>query len=172
MTGTDVDERVLLSMLEAARWAPSAFNIQPWRYVYVKRGSERFKLLSEAQAIGNEWCRDAGYLVVVLTKRASLHKGKLKYNEWASFDVGGSVTAMLLEGSARGLAVRPMGRFNLDKVLKAIGQPNMKDYHIPVVIAVGHLRPSRTPSRPSQRYSLKRIAMPNVFKERIEILSE
>jgi hypothetical protein len=64
-TNEEIDEKTLLSFFEAARWAPSASNRQPWRFVYARRGTDRFPVLLDTLDEGNQrWAKNAAALLV------------------------------------------------------------------------------------------------------------
>ena len=69
-TGEPIPHAVLMSLFEAARWAPSAFNIQPWRFVYAKRDTPDWeRLLGVLIEYNQAWVREASALVFVVSDR-------------------------------------------------------------------------------------------------------
>ena len=75
-TGESVPEKDLLTILDAARWAPSAFNSQPWRFVYGVKGTPAFdKLLGLLNDFNQSWAKNAGAIVIVLSKTHLLPPG-------------------------------------------------------------------------------------------------
>jgi nitroreductase len=70
MTGEELGEHDIMSLFEAARWAPSSFNNQPWRFIYAKRNTVHwdrlFNLLVEANKL---WTKNAALLVVVISRK-------------------------------------------------------------------------------------------------------
>ena len=75
MSGEGVSKEELMTLLEAGRWAPSAFNAQPWRFVYALKGTPDFDLFLSFLLEGNQiWCKNAGAFVVVLSKKTSHDK--------------------------------------------------------------------------------------------------
>ena len=68
MTGEELNDEDIMSLFEAARWAPSSFNNQPWRFIYAKRNTQHwdrfFNLLYEANQV---WVKDAAVLVAVIS---------------------------------------------------------------------------------------------------------
>src|SRR5215472_18495683 len=70
MNGQALGREELMRLFEAARWAPSSGNGQPWRFVYAVAGTEHFERLFNFLAEGNKpWCARAGALVVVLSRK-------------------------------------------------------------------------------------------------------
>src|SRR6478672_1646731 len=69
MDGTPLHEHELLTLLEAARWAPSSGNNQPWRFLWARQGTPHFARFFDLLGPGNQaWCKHAGALVVVVSK--------------------------------------------------------------------------------------------------------
>ena len=65
--GSDISEETVLTFLEAARWAPSAFNAQPWRFVYARRGTPAWQsLLGLLNEFNRSWAEKGSVLIVVL----------------------------------------------------------------------------------------------------------
>src|SRR6266705_2322062 len=77
MSGEPITEKEMLTLFEAARWAPSTYNEQEWRFLYARRESEHwpvfFHLLMEAN---QAWCKNAAVLVVVLARKTFTKNGK------------------------------------------------------------------------------------------------
>src|SRR4051794_29422351 len=77
LSGEPLEERELMSLFEAARWAPSTYNEQEWRFLYARRDTPEwprfFDLLMEAN---QAWCRNAAVLVVVLARKTFMRNGK------------------------------------------------------------------------------------------------
>jgi nitroreductase len=135
MSGAALEERELMSLLEAARWAPSTFNQQEWRYLYARRETPSWELFLDLLVPGNQaWCRQAGVLFVVLSKRTFTWNGKP--NPVHSFDTGASCENLALQGAAMGLVVHAMAGFDRAKARGALGIP--EDHEVEAMIAVGH----------------------------------
>jgi hypothetical protein len=87
MTGEELDDDIIMSLFEAARWAPSSYNNQPWRFIYAKRNSKYwnniFDLLAEPNKV---WAKDAALLVVVVSSKNFEHNGK--YSITHQYDAG------------------------------------------------------------------------------------
>ena len=68
-TSADISEETVLTFLEAARWAPSSFNSQPWRFIYARRDTPQWEgLLSLLNDFNRSWAEKASALVIVLSK--------------------------------------------------------------------------------------------------------
>lgn len=126
----------LHALFEAARWAASSFNEQPWRFIVATRQEdEKYKVLLECLNEGNrEWAARAPVLILSVAKLTFDRNGKP--NRHAYHDVGQAFANMALEATHLGLAVHPMGGFDVDKAREDLAIP---DDHDPVaMIAVGH----------------------------------
>lgn len=121
-----IPERTLLALLEAARWAPSANNSQPWRFFVARRGEQAFGTLFDALAPGNQaWAGRAAALVLVLADAPA-------DRPWALYDTGQAVAHLTVQAEAEGLAVHQMGGFDAS----AVGAP--EGLTPVVVLALGH----------------------------------
>jgi nitroreductase len=77
MTGETVPHADLMALFEAARWAPSAYNNQPWRFLYAHRDSVHWPLFYDLLGEFNQtWCRNAGALVLLASKTTLDHNGE------------------------------------------------------------------------------------------------
>jgi nitroreductase len=129
----------LRAMLEAARWAPSSANEQPWHFIVARReDAPRFAALLACLAPSNQrWAKDAGALLVVVTRTQFVRHGKPNAHAW--HDAGLALAHLLLEATARGLATHPMAGFDAAAARTAGAIPAGFD---PVtMVAVGHYGP-------------------------------
>jgi nitroreductase len=144
MDGETVVEADLLRLFEAARWAPSSGNGQPWRFVYARAGTKYFErffgLLGDAN---KAWCVRAGALVVVLSKR-TFDNGRPSRTH--SFDTGAAWMSLALQASLLGLVAHGMAGFDYDRARVELGVPD--DYAVEAMIALGH--PGRVEDLPEQ----------------------
>lgn len=111
----------IASLFEAARWAPSCFNDQPWRFVYGVRDEDRerfFGLLAEGNVA---WARTAPLVGVVFARRHFGHNGKP--NRWGPFDAGAASMSLALQAHAMGLAAHFMGGFDAERSHAELGVP-------------------------------------------------
>lgn len=122
-------------LLEAARWAPSSFNEQPWRFRYAHRASVHwegfFALLSAPNQV---WCRNAGVLVVVAARTTFTHNGKP--NAVFAFDAGAATQNLALQGAAMGLVVHAMAGFDRERARGHLHLPT--DHAALAMVAIGH----------------------------------
>jgi nitroreductase len=102
----------VLALLEAARWAPSANNNQPWRFLVGHRGDDVFGSLLAVLAPGNRsWAHAASALILVAAQTVD---GTGRPRPWALFDTGQAVAALSVQAEADGLSVHQMGGFDAD----------------------------------------------------------
>src|SRR6185437_5585799 len=104
MNGEPLDNAELMRLFEAARWAPSTYNEQEWRFLYAPRDTPHwpafFGLLMEAN---QAWCHRAAVLIVVLSHKVFARDGRP--NPVHTFDSGAAFENLALQGAAMGLVV-------------------------------------------------------------------
>lgn len=145
-----LDARTLRGLLEAARWAPSCSNEQPWRFVLGARGDDavaagRWQQIFAGLDVGNRpWCSNAAAFVVMLATRTFAARGVA--NPWAWHDVGMAGLSLALEAHARGLGTHPMAGFDADALRASLAIPENLD--IVAVWAIGAPGPAQALSEP------------------------
>jgi nitroreductase len=137
-TGEAMPDAVLMSLFEAARWAPSAINIQPWRFVYAHRGTPEWTPLFDALMEMNQaWVVNASVLAYAISDRFRRKPGaEPAPNRSHSFDTGAAWAYLALQAQHLGWAAHGMGGFHVDKAHEATGAPEA-DYRIEAAIAIG-----------------------------------
>jgi nitroreductase len=144
MSGAPVTLAELLTLLEAARWAPSGGNGQPWRFAYALAGSEHFDRYLAALVPGNrEWCVRAGALLIL---SARMVRDDGKPSPGAPFDAGAAWMGLALQGTLSGLVVHAMGGFDREAARAAASLPAALEPQC--MIAVGH--PGRVEELPEK----------------------
>jgi nitroreductase len=144
----------LTALLEAARWAPSDQNSQPWRFLVTRRGDQAHDRLFAALAPGNQsWAGAASALVLVAARTAD-DDGRPQSH--ALYDTGQAVAALVTQAQAEGLSVHQMGGFDAAAVRAGFG---LNDSLTPVVVLAIGRRDSTAdlpepPRRPRGRASL------------------
>lgn len=134
MSGETISDRELMSLFEAARWAPSSYNNQPWRFVYAKRESPHWDVLFNLMVDFNkEWCKNAAVLIVVVSANNFAFNGKPSRTH--SFDTGAAWENLALQGFAQGLVIHGMEGFDYDRAKAELNIP--ADYTVEAMIAVG-----------------------------------
>jgi nitroreductase len=139
--GFDTDHRVgdddVTALLEAARWAPSAGNSQPWRFLVTRRGEQAHGQLFAALHPGNQTWAGAASALVLVAARTAGDDGTPQ--PLALYDTGQAVASLVTQAQARGLAAHQMAGFDTAAVRDAFG---LDDSLAPVVvIAVGRADP-------------------------------
>ncbi|GAB3645799.1 nitroreductase family protein [Glycomyces tarimensis] len=130
--GVDLADEQVASLLEAARWAPSAGNTQPWRFILAKRDDPEFKRVLDCLNEGNaEWAQHASALLVAVRVEAN-EKGPLPH---AAYDLGQSMAHLTFQAAAEGLTVRQMGGFDGEAIAAEFELPDA--YKPTSVAAIG-----------------------------------
>lgn len=132
----DVESQKLLRCLEAARWAPSNFNEQPWRFLVMTRENERaFARMLDCLTEKNEkWAKFAPVLMISFMKKT--YSKNDKPNRTAQHDVGLAVENLVLQATHEGLVTHQMAGIHLDKVRASFHVPD--DYEPVAAIAIGY----------------------------------
>lgn len=136
----ELNDEELEQLFDAARWAASCFNAQPWRYVYARRqdGSNFDKLLSCLVEGNRNWAKRASLVMIAVAEDNFAHNGKP--NAWAKHDLGAASAHLSLQASALGLQAHSMGGFDAAGSRDKLGIP---DGYTPVAaIAVGRPAPA------------------------------
>lgn len=131
-----VPESALLSMLEAARWAPSCYNEQPWYFVVATQADpEAYKPLFDCLLPGNQaWAHSAPVLMLSIARSVFRHNAKP--NRHAMHDVGQAVAQMTVQAVSQGLLVHQMAGFSPKKSRESFSIPD--DCEPAAAIAVGY----------------------------------
>lgn len=138
MSGAPLSEAALMRLFEAARWAPSANNNQPWRFLYARRDSPHFAGFLDLLAPANQrWCAQAGALVVLLSATVSDHHDKPIRTH--SLDAGAAWQSLALQGWMDGLVVHGMAGFDAERARSLLAVPER--YAVEMMIAIGHPAP-------------------------------
>ncbi len=131
-----IEEEKLVSLFEAARWAPSAFNEQPWRFIVgIKNKDENYQKLFDALVEANQyWAGYAPVLVLSLATKKSSVTGKP--NRFAEYDTGMAVGNLLAQATSLGLYVHQMGGYSVSKIRELFKLND--DYEPMAVMAIGY----------------------------------
>jgi len=133
---TPIPVPVIAALLEAARWAPSSMNEQPWRFVVGDRDRmpDVHAALLEALLPGNAaWAAAAPLLVLVCADTIFRARGTV--NRFALHDAGQATAMLQLQATAMGLRCHPMGGYDAAKVRRSFGIPD--DHETGTLLAVG-----------------------------------
>jgi len=134
MTGEALNDEDIMSLFEAARWAPSSYNNQPWRFIYAKRNTKHWDRFLNLLVEGNKiWAKNAALLVVVISRK------NFEFNEKPAithqFDAGSAWENLALEASSRGIVAHGMQGFDYKKAGVDLGIP--PDFEVMAMIAIG-----------------------------------
>jgi nitroreductase len=153
----EIGDEALAALLEAARWAPSAGNSQPWRFLVTRRGEPAHDRLYAALAPGNQaWAGAASALILVAARTAG-DDGRPQ--PWALYDTGQAVAALVTQAQADGLSVHQMGGFDTGAVRTGFGLG--EDLTPVVVLAIGrHDREAGLPEPLAAREAAPRTRHP------------
>ena len=163
-SGEKISKRELMSLFEAARWAPSSFNNQHWRFLFAMRESKEwgvfFGLLGE---FNQQWCRNAAALVVIVSKKTFDYNKKPAVTH--SFDTGAAWENIALQASINGLVAHGMEGFDYNKARKNLCVP--ADHQVEAMVAIG--KPGRKEDLPPE---MRQKEFPSSRKKISEIVCE
>lgn len=129
-------EAEVLSLLEAARWAPSAMNEQPWRFAYGLRGEAEFAAIAEALVPFNRvWAEKAAALIVIASKTTATRDGAEVPFATHAFDTGAAWASLALQAHLNGWAAHAMGGFDHAIAARNLNLPENHALH--AIVAVG-----------------------------------
>jgi len=141
----------IISLVEAARWAPSCFGDQPWRFIVFDKATNQsaWEKALACLAEGNQsWAKDAPLLLLACADSVLSQNGKP--NRWGQYDTGAASLNLCLQAAALGLMVHQMGGFDADKTETAFSIP--EQFTPMAMMTVG--------------YQLAEAAIPEDIKER------
>ncbi len=130
--GSALSEADLHSLFEAARWAPSAFNAQPWRLLYAVPGDANWERFVSLLVPANQaWAKNASLLIFFISATTSHDKPSHTH----SFDTGSAWMSLALQAHLMGLHAHGMSGVDFDAARKELGVPD--DFRIEAAAAVG-----------------------------------
>ena len=168
----DISEQELHTILEAARWAPSAYNAQPWRFVYARRGTAHWDaLVGLLNDFNRSWADKASALVILVSKKTAVLPGADTPVAFPthSCDAGAAWGCLALQASLKGWSTHAMAGFDKEKAQTDLAIP--EDYAVEAAIAIGKqgdksTLPDFLQARevPSPREPLSKLAFEGKFK--------
>ncbi|PUA19177.1 nitroreductase family protein [Glaciimonas sp. PCH181] len=168
----DISEATVHTFMEAARWAPSSYNSQPWRFVYARRGTAHWdSLLSLLNEFNQNWAKNASLLIVVVSKATFLPLGGKDEVPAVShsFDAGSAWAYLALQASLSGWHAHAMVGFDKEKSVRLLDIPI--GFTVEAVVAVGKIGdkamlPEALQARetPSTRMPITAFAFEGKFK--------
>lgn len=168
MSGESISDEELNALFEAARWAPSSYNNQPWRFIYAKRDTPAWDSLYNLMVQFNkDWAKNAAVLIVIISRNTFAYNNKPSRTH--SFDTGSAWQNLTLQAASQGLVVRGMEGFDYAKAKEVLHIPD--GYTVEAMCAVG--RPGEKEDlpkemqeneKPSDRKPITEFAFEGVFK--------
>lgn len=138
-TGESIPEAALHTMFEAARWAPSSYNSQPWRFLYARRDTPHWEaFLNLLGEFNRGWAKNTGAIVIVVSKiemEAPPGSGKFIPSHSHSFDTGAAWGYLALEAHRLGFAAHAMVGFDIPRAAAELNVP--EGYRVEAAIAIG-----------------------------------
>lgn len=166
--GESIPETTLLSFIEAARWAPSSFNSQPWRFLYARRDTPNWeRYLNLLGEFNRGWAQSSSALIVVLSKTTFAPPGSSEEKPalYHSFDTGSAWGFLALQASLAGWHTHGMAGFDRELARSELKVP--ADHEIHAVIAVG-----KPGDKSILSESMQAREVPNARRPLAEIVAE
>ncbi|MBI2775317.1 nitroreductase family protein [Candidatus Dependentiae bacterium] len=170
MSGEPLTDKELMQLFEAARWAPSSFNNQPWRFIYAKKNTDSWEKFFNLLVPANQsWAKNAAALVVIISRNNFSYNNKPSRTH--TFDTGSAWENLALQGYQDGLVVHGMEGFDYDRAKKELIIPD--GYTVEAMCAIG--KPGKKEDLPkelqenevpSDRNPLESIVFEGTFKEK------
>jgi nitroreductase len=168
MSGEALTEEELLTLFEAARWAPSSYNNQPWRILYARRDTEHWPLFLDLLVEGNRaWAKDAAALVLFVSKETFDFNGQPYPTH--SFDTGAAWENIALQATLKGLVTHGMQGFDYERARAELNIP--EGFRVEAMAVIGRpgdpaTLPEETRKReaPSDRKPLAEIVCEGPFR--------
>jgi nitroreductase len=172
MTGESLGDDEFFALFEAARWAPSSFNAQLWRFIVGRRQhKEKFDKLFGLLVPSNQaWAKNAAALVVVISRTRFEHNDKPAITH--AFDAGAAWENLAIEAARRGLVAHGMQGFDYERAKSELKIP--ADFEVHAMLAIGRRgKPDALPEKlreiekPNDRRPLGEILFDGVFGETV-----
>lgn len=169
-TGEPISKETLLTILDAAHWAPSSGNGQPWRFVYALRDTPEWPVLFDILAEGNQrWVKNASAIVILISKTYRLSStGERRHAHTHAFDTGAAWFSLAAQAMKLGLYAHGMEGMSREKAVEVLGVPD--GYRVEAAVAIGHLADKDTLPEdirknevPSKRKPLAEVAFEGRF---------
>jgi nitroreductase len=171
MTGEPIPDEILFALFEAARFAPSSYNSQPWRFAFSRRGEPDFdKFLACLSEMNQVWAKQASALVLIASKAAFTPPGQKEQasSASASFDTGAAWASLAFQAALLGWTTRAMGGFDKERARVAARAP--ESLKLEAMIAIGRrgdassLPPDRQPlEKPNARKAITDLVFAGGF---------
>jgi nitroreductase len=152
-----ISDEQLTALLEAARWAPSASNMQPRRFIVGRRGTKTFDtILANLMGFNTVWAGNAAALVVAVAETTTAEGDARR---WAEYDLGAAMSALTVQAHAEGLHTHQMGGIEVEGLSSAFELPERL---LPVTVtAIGVVDSAdKLPEKLAERETLPRTRLP------------
>lgn len=165
--GTPLPEGDLLAMIEAAGWAPSAFNVQPWTFLYALPGDAHWdRFLSVLVPFNQSWAKDASALLFIVSQETSGVEAQPLYSH--SFDAGAAWALLAIQAQHMGWHSHGMTGIDFDRARTELAIP--EGYRLEAAVAIGRKAPAerlpeglREREAPAPRKPVAEIAVAGTF---------
>lgn len=165
--GTPVPEAELLAMIEAAGWAPSAFNVQPWTFLHARPGDAHWdRFLSLLVPFNQSWAKDAGALLFIVSQETSGPEAQPLYSH--SFDAGAAWALLAIQAQHMGWHSHGMTGIDFDRARVELAIP--EGFRLEAAVAIGRKAPAerlpeglREREAPAPRKPVAEIAVAGPF---------
>ncbi len=138
--GSELPQDDLDAIFSAAGLAPSAYNVQPWRFLYARRGDANWdRFLSLLVPFNQSWAKDASVLVFVLSDTLSNNGTEDLPNRTHSFDAGAAWMALAVQAQAMGYHTHGMGGVDFDAARTELKLPER--FRLEAAVAIGRIGP-------------------------------
>lgn len=174
-----VSSDLLMNIFEAARWAPSSGNSQPWRFVLTRRHGPGFNALAATVWSSNRWAVRAPVLVLAAVRTHHFHRTKPpRVNRLALLELGLAIGNLLTQSTAVGLVAHPLAGFDYPAAGDELRIPD--GYYPALIVAIGfpgevsQLDPGfrAKDERPRERLDLHEIVFSEVWNEKVNFERE
>jgi nitroreductase len=165
---SEISEAEMRLLFDAARWAPSAYNYQPWRFLYARRGDANWdRFLGLLIPFNQSWAKDAAALVFILSETTMGAPDKPSHSH--SFDAGAAWGQLSLQAAIAGYHTHGMTGVDFDRARTELNVP--ENFRIEAAAAIGRVGdPAKLPDGlrerevPSGRKSIDEIAFAGAFQ--------
>ncbi|MBD3330489.1 nitroreductase [Candidatus Peregrinibacteria bacterium] len=130
-----IEKEKISSLFEAAKWAPSSFNGQPWKIIYAeKENKEEYDRLASLLVEGNDWAKDAYLLLLICASKNFEYKNKP--NKHHQYDTGAAIENLFLQAVSMDLVGHEMAGFDSEKAYKLLNIP--EEVSVLAMMAIGY----------------------------------
>ena len=135
-SGEAISQADLLTAFEAARWAPSASNVQPWRFIFARNGDDAWPVFLDLLMPRNRlWAAQASALIVIASSTLVERRGEVGHNHSHSFDTGAAWANFAHQALLLGWHTHGIGGFDRDGARAALSIPD--DFAVEAMVAIG-----------------------------------